>query len=217
MKKIGVALSGCGVYDGSEIHEATLTLYFLDRDGVEVICMAPDIDQSDVIDHLTRKPADEKRNIMVESARIARGDIKNIKDIKTSDIDALIFPGGLGASTNFCNFTTKGKDCTANLEIEKLIKEMHAAKKPLGFMCIAPVLAARVLGSYHPQLTIGSAPGTAKAIEEMGGKHIICAVDEIIIDKENKVVSTPAYMLGHTISRIALGIEKLVNKILELS
>ena len=217
MTRVGVALSGCGVYDGSEIHEATLTLYFLDRAGVDIIRMAPDMDQSVVVDHLTGKPASERRNALVESARIARGDIKKIKDIKAGDLDALIFPGGLGASTNLCNFATEAKYCTVNTEVERLIKEMHGTRKPLGFVCIAPVIAARVLGEFHPKLTIGSDRDTAGAIEKMGGKHIVCKVDEIAIDEDNKIVSTPAYMLGPTISKVALGIEKLVDKILQLA
>ncbi|HEX76332.1 MAG TPA: isoprenoid biosynthesis glyoxalase ElbB [Dehalococcoidia bacterium] len=217
MTKVGVALSGCGVYDGSEIHEATLTLYFLDRAGVDIIRMAPDINQSEVVDHLTGKLASERRNALIESARIARGDIKKMEGVKASDLDALIFPGGLGAQKNFCNFATKGKDCTVNPEVERLIREMHGTKKPLGFICIAPVIAAKVLGEFHPRLTIGSDRDTAKAIEEMGGKHIICKVDEIAVDEENKIVSTPAYMLGPTISRVALGIEKLVDNILQLA
>ena len=217
MTRVGVALSGCGVYDGSEIHEATLTLYFLDRAGVDIIRMAPDMDQSVVVDHLTGKPASERRNALVESARIARGDIKKIKDVKAGDLDALIFPGGLGASRNLCNFATEAKDCTVNTEVERLIKEMHGTRKPLGFVCIAPVIAARVLGEFHPKLTIGSDRDTAGAIEKMGGKHIVCKVDEIAIDEDNKIVSTPAYMLGPTISKVALGIEKLVDKILQLA
>lgn len=216
MPKVGVALSGCGVYDGSEIHEATLTLYFLDRAGVEIICIAPDINQSDVIDHFAGKAAGETRNVLVESARIARGDIKKMEQIKASDLDALIFTGGFGAAKSFCDFVAKGKDCTVNPEVERLIKEMHGAKKPLGFMCIAPVIAARALGEFHPKLTIGNDEGTAKAIEQMGGKHVICKVNETAVDEENKVVTTPAYMLGPTISKVALGIEKLVDKVLQL-
>ena len=217
MAKVGVVLSGCGVYDGSEIHEATLTLYFLDRAGVDIIRMAPDIGQFDVVDHLAGTPVGERRNVLVESARIARGDIKRMQDIKAGDLDALIFPGGFGASKNLCDFAAKGKDCVVNPEVERLIKEIHGAKKPLGFMCIAPVIAARVLGKFRPELTIGSDENTAKAIEDMGGKHIICKVDEIAVDEENRVVSTPAYMLGPTISKVALGIEKLVDKMLQLA
>jgi len=217
MAKVGVVLSGCGVYDGAEIHEATLTLFFLDREGAEIICMAPDISQMDVMDHIKGEPMAETRNVLNESSRIARGNIKNMKDVKAGDLDALVFPGGFGAAKNLCNFAVKGPDCTAHPEVERLIKEMHAAKKPIGFICIAPVLAARVLGTFNPQLTIGNDRGTAEAIEKMGGKHIDSTVDNAVVDMKNKVVTTPAYMLGPTISNVAMGIEKLVNVLLRLS
>ncbi|MDO9528317.1 MAG: isoprenoid biosynthesis glyoxalase ElbB [Syntrophales bacterium] len=218
MAKVGVVLSGCGFLDGSEIHEATLTLFYLDRAGAEIIQMAPDIDQSDVVDHLLSEPvAGETREVLKESARISRGEIRKIEEIKADDLDALIFPGGFGAAKILCNFAFKGVDCTVNPEVERLIREMHSAKKPIGFICIAPVLAAKVLGTAGPQLTIGTDRGTADAIETMGGKHVMCEVDEIAVDEENKIVSTPAYMLGPTISKVALGIEKLVDKVLELA
>ena len=214
MAKVGVVLSGSGVYDGSEIHEATLTLYFLDRAGAEIICMAPNINQVEVVDHLASKPVGERRNVLVESARIARGNIKDINGIKARDLDALFFPGGLGASKNLCDFAIKQADCRVNPEVERLIKEMHESRKPLGFICIAPVIAAKVLGAT---VTIGNDKDTAAAIEKMGGKHIIREVDEIAVDEENRVVSAPAYMLGPTISKVALGIEKAVAKVLDLA
>lgn len=217
MKKVGVVLSGCGVYDGAEIHEATLTLYFLDRAGAQIVCMAPSIDQLHVIDHTKGEPAQEKRSVLVESARIARGEIKDISGIVAADLDALIFPGGFGAAKNLCDFAVKGTDCTVNPEVERLIRETHKAAKPIGFICIAPVLAAKVLGSFHPKLTIGNDPDTAKAIEVMGGKHVDAAVDGIVTCGENRIVTTPAYMLGPTISRVALGIEKLVAEVLRLA
>jgi len=218
MKKIGVVLSGCGLNDGSEIHEATLTLLFLDKAGVEILCLAPAMEQYDLIDHLTGKEInDQKRNVLNESARIARGEIKDLSTIKASDIDGIIFPGGYGAAKNLCNFAVKGIDCTANPEVERIIQTMHQENKPMGFICIAPVLAGKVLGKFHPELTIGDDPATAKNIEEMGGKHITCGVGEIAVDPKNKIVSTPAYMLGPTISKIAIGIEKLVNKVVELA
>ena len=215
MTKAGVVLSGCGMHDGSEIHEATLTLYFLDRAGVEIICMAPDINQYEVVDHLlTTKSVGGARNVMVESARIARGEIKRLESVKASDFDVLIFPGGLGAAKNLCDFAVKGVDCTVNPEVERLIEETHQAGKSIGFICIAPVIAAKVLGAT---VTIGNNKDTAAAIEKMGGKHIVCGVNEIAVDEKNKVVSTPAYMLGPTISKVALGIEKLVDKVLDLA
>lgn len=200
--------------DGSEIHEAALTLYFLDKAGVEIICMAPEIYQYEVVDHSTSKSVDEKRNVLVESARIARGEIKSLESVKASDFDVLILPGGLGAAKNLCDFAVKGADCTVNPEVERLVKETHETGKPIGFICIAPVIAARVLGAT---VTIGNDKDTAAAIEKMGGKHTICGVDEIAVDEENKVVSTPAYMLGPTISKVASGIEKLVDKVLDLA
>ncbi|MCK4277711.1 MAG: isoprenoid biosynthesis glyoxalase ElbB [Desulfurellaceae bacterium] len=214
MAKVGVVLAGSGVMDGSEIHEAVLTLYFLDRSGAEIVCMAPDVNQLDVVNHLKGEPSDETRNVLVEAARIARGDIKDIKEIKTSGLDALIFPGGYGAAKNLCNFAVKGADCIVNPEVERVIKEMHEAGKPIGFICIAPVIAAKVLGA---EVTIGSDKDTAAAIEKMGGKHVIREVEDIVFDGKNNVVSTPAYMLGPSISKVALGIGKLVDKVLELA
>lgn len=217
-KKVGVVLSGCGVYDGSEIHESVLTLLALDKAGAQIICMAPDIPQHHVVNHLTGKEVkDESRNVLIEAARIARGKIKRMKEVNVADLDALIFPGGYGAAKNLCDFAFEGKDCRVNPEVARLIKEMHAAKKPIGFICIAPVIAAKVLGEYHPRLTIGSDEATAKAIEAMGGKHVIHKVDEIEVDEANRIVSTPAYMLGPNISNVAAGIEKLVLKVLELT
>ena len=216
MAKVGVVLSGCGVFDGAEIHEATLTLLFLDRAGAEIICMAPNVDQMDVVNHIKGEAAGEKRNVLLESARIARGAIKDIMEVKAGDLDALIFPGGFGAAKNLCTFAVKGADCSVNPAVEKLIKEMHAAKKPIGFACIAPVIAAKVLGSFNPQLTIGNDKATAEAIEKMGGKHMVSPVDNAVTDQKNKIVTTPAYMLGPTISKVALGMERLVNEVLKL-
>lgn len=218
MTKVGVVLSGCGFLDGTEIHEAILALYFLDRAGAEIIRMAPDINQLHVIDHSSSEVAEgETRKVFIESARIARGEIKKMEEIKADDLDALIFPGGYGAAKNLSDFAVKGVECTVNPEVERLIKEMKEAKKPLGFICIAPVIAAKVLGEANPKLTIGNDKDTATAIEKMGGKHIVCEVDGIAIDEENKIVSTPAYMLGPTIYKVSLGIEKLVAKVLELA
>lgn len=217
-KKVGVVLSGCGVYDGAEIHEAVLTMLTIDKTGAQIICMAPDVAQLHVINHMSGEEVKgESRNVLTESARIARGNIKDIKEVSADDLDALIFPGGFGAAKNLCDFAIKGKDCTVNPEVERLIKEMHAVEKPMGFVCIAPALAAKVLGEHGPTLTIGSDEGTAAAIEAMGGKHVVRKVDEIAVCEANKVVSTPAYMLGPNISNVASGVEKLVLKVLELT
>jgi len=215
-KKIGVLLSGCGVYDGAEIHEAVLTLLFLDRAGVQVVCMAPDMDQLHVIDHLTQQEMDEKRNVLVESARIARGEIKDVATIKADDIDALIIPGGFGAAKNLSDFAVNGPDANVHPELQRLLMEMAERSKPIGAICIAPATLVRALDGRSPQVTIGNDVGTATAIGSMGGVHIDCSVTDICEDDKNRLVTTPAYMLGPNIKDVAVGIEKLVTKIVSL-
>jgi len=219
MTKIGVILSGCGVYDGSEIHEAVITLLAIDRAGAEAVCMAPDIEQMHVINHLAGEVAEgESRNVLVESARIARGNIRDIKDVSVNDFDALILPGGFGAAKNLCNFAVKGPDCDVNPEVARLVRDTITAKKPLAAVCIAPALVARVLGneSLRHQLTIGTDADTASAMQKMGATHVDCPVREFVVDRENKLVSTPAYMLAGRISEAADGIEKTVKTLIEL-
>ncbi|MBE0596812.1 MAG: isoprenoid biosynthesis glyoxalase ElbB [Desulfuromonadales bacterium] len=219
MPKVGVVLSGCGVFDGAEIHESVITLLALDRAGAEAVCMAPDVTQMHVVNHLTGEPAGgESRNVLVESARIARGKIKNIKDVQASDIDALIFPGGFGAAKNLCDFAVKGPACDIHPEVARLVREVIKAKKPLAAICIAPALISKVLGDDQlaHKLTIGTDADTAKALEAMGSTHEACPVREFVVDKENKIVSTPAYMLAGRISEAADGIEKTVKAVLEL-
>ncbi len=217
MKNIGVVLSGCGVQDGSEIHEATLTLFFLDRAGVNITCFAPKTEQYHTIDHSTGEIQEgENRQVLVESARIARGKISDLSQAKVELLDGLIFPGGFGAAKNLCDFAFKQEECHINKEVERIIKSMYNAGKPQGFICIAPVLAAKILGSFKPRLTIGNDHSTAQVLEKMGAKHIISKVDEIVYDSDHKIASTAAYMLGPTISKVAVGIEKLVQKIVEV-
>jgi enhancing lycopene biosynthesis protein 2 len=217
VKNIGVVLAGCGVQDGSEIHEATLTLLFLDKVGVKTTCFAPKMEQYHTIDHSTGEVQEEdKRQVLVESARIARGEIVALSQASPEVLDGIIFPGGFGAAKNLCNFAFAEENCQVNEDVRKVVQEMHAAKKPQGFICIAPVIAARILGSFNPQLTIGNDESTAQLLEKMGARHINSKVDEIVYDTDNRVISTAAYMLGPTISKIAVGIEKLVQKIVEV-
>ncbi len=215
-RKVGVLLSGCGVFDGSEIHEAVLTLLYLDKTGAEIVCMAPNIDQLHVINHQTQQVSDEKRNVLVESARIARGNIKDLRDVKASDIDALIIPGGFGAAKNLSNFAVKGSEASVNPEVDRIIKEMAAAEKPVGAICIAPATLTKALSDKKPEVTIGNDVSTASAIETMGGQHISCNVDGIHVDDANKLVTTPAYMLGPGIKDVAAGIEKLVTQVVSM-
>ena len=216
MPKVGVVLSGCGVYDGTEIHEAVITLLALDRAGAEIIMMAPNIPQMHVVNHLTGEAAEgETRNVLVESARIARGNVKDMKDVKGDDLDALIFPGGFGAAKNLSNFATKGTGMQVDPEVDRLFKEMFA-KKPIGLICISPAIAAKSGGDKGVKLTIGTDKDTGAALETMGAQHIDKPVTDIVVDEENKIVTTPAYMLGPRISDVATGIEKLVDQVLKM-
>ena len=219
MPKIGIVLSGCGVYDGAEIHESVITLLALDRAGVEKIIMAPDIDQLHVINHLTGNEMEgEGRNVLVESARIARGDIKSVSEISAIDIDALIFPGGFGVAKNLSDYAMSGESCTVNAEVAKLTQAVHKAGKPIGVMCIAPTMMAKILGmeNLSADLTIGYDEQTAKDIKMMGSNHIACPVKETVVDKKKKIVSTPAYMEGKNLAEVADGIEKLVKEVVGL-
>jgi enhancing lycopene biosynthesis protein 2 len=215
-KKVGVLLAGCGVFDGSEIHEAVLTLLFLDRAGAEIVCMAPDMDQMHVINHLTQEVSPENRNVLVESARIARGAIQNVKVIQASDIDALIIPGGFGAAKNLSDFAVKGADAVVHEQVQRLLNAMASAGKPIGAICIAPATLTKAVADQKPEVTIGNDVGTAAAIEQMGGKHQNCTVDMIHVDQGNRLVTTPAYMLGPGIKDVAVGIEKLVQQVMAM-
>lgn len=216
MKKIGVVLSGCGVYDGSEIHEAVFTLLAIDRNDCEAVCMAPKVDVP-VTDHLTKRETGEKRNVLVESARIARGTIRNIKDVAATELDAIIFPGGFGAAKNLCDFAVKGAAAAVNPDVARLLKEMAVAKKPIGAVCIAPALVAAVLGKeYSPTVTIGNDADAAAEIDKTGATHQQCPVTGLVVDKKNKLVTSPAYMLATRISEVADGIDACVKEVITL-
>lgn len=216
MKKIGVVLSGCGVNDGSEIHEAVFALLAIDRQGCEAVCMAPDMELQ-VVNHITKQETGEKRSVLVESARIARGRIRDIKDVTAADLDAIVFPGGFGAAKNLCDFAAKGAAASVNHEVARLLNEMAASRKPIGGICIAPALLAAVLGKqYAPMVTIGNDAGTASEIVKTGAKHQDCTATGVIVDKKNKLVTTPAYMLATRISEVCDGIDSCVKEVVKL-
>lgn len=216
-KRVGVILSGCGFQDGAEIHESVLTLLALDRAGCEVLCFAPDVDQTTVIDHATGEAATETRNVLKEAARIARGEIRDLKAADAAELDALVLPGGFGAAMNLCDFATKGADGTVDEDLKTLLRAMHDAKKPIGAICIAPGAVALALGDKGPTLTIGTDAGTAQAIEACGAVHQDCPVDDCVVDEEQKIASTPAYMLGPSIAHVAKGIDRCVTAVVEMA
>ena len=217
MSKVAVVLAGCGVYDGAEINEAVLTLLSLEQQGAGYQCFAPDIEQMHVINHLTGEPAaGETRNVLVEAARIARGNIKDLAAAEVSEFDALLVPGGFGAAKNLCNFAVAGADMTVQEDFLKLARAFHEAGKPIGLICIAPVMAAAICGEGS-SCTVGNDADTAAAIEAMGARHLACPVSEARVDVERKLVTTPAYMLAGSVSEAYSGISQCVKEVLALA
>jgi len=215
--KVGVILSGCGNRDGAEIHESVFTMLALDKAGCELVLMAPDVPQAAVINHRTGKPESGTRNVLDESNRIGRGQVKDIKTVSPDTLDAVVLPGGFGAAKNLCDFAEKGPACAVNPDVERLLKAVHAAGKPIGAICIAPALLARLFGAEHPKLTIGTDPGTAAALEKCGAKHERCEIGGVVVDADGRFVTTPAYMLAPTLKELAADAEKLVAEVLRLA
>lgn len=212
MKIFAVVLAGCGVSDGAEIHEATLTMLAIVKNGASYQLFAPDIEQHHVINHLTGKEMPEKRNVLVESARIARGQIKPLSSFDAASADALIFPGGFGVAKNLCTYAFKSADCEVNPEVAAAIRAMDQLKKPIGALCISPVILAKILGEV--EITIGDDPGTAAAVEKMGARHRNTTHGEVVIDEKRNVLTTPCYMIDASILDIAHGTENIVKAML---
>lgn len=215
--KVGVVLSGCGVFDGSEIHEAVSVLVALNQRGASVVCVAPST-PLETINHLTGKPAEQQRNVLEESARIARGKIRDIATLQAGEIDALVFPGGFGAAKNLSDFATAGAKARVNPDVARLLRDCHAAGKPIGLACIAPILAAAVFGydQKRPRLTIGTDAATADAITQMGGQHVTTGPADICIDEANRLVTTPCYMNDVGPWVVFQGADKMVDAVLKM-
>ncbi|MGQ8366859.1 isoprenoid biosynthesis glyoxalase ElbB [Glaciecola sp. 1036] len=216
MKNVAVILAGCGVFDGAEINEAVLTLLHIEKNNAKYFCFAPNREQLHVIDHLKGEAVEESRNILTEAARIARGNIKALDELDASEFDALIIPGGFGAAKNLCNFAVEGTNASIQSDVETAIKAFADQKKPIGYMCIAPALVPFVHAA-DTEITIGTDADTASALEQLGAKHVNCPVDDIVVDMEAKVVTTPAYMLAGSIMDAEKGISKLVEKVISLA
>lgn len=211
-KQVAVVLSGCGVYDGSEIHEAVLTLLAIDRQGAAYQCFAPDIIQHHVINHLTGEASDEVRNVLVESARLARGNIKPLSEFDADAFDAIVFPGGFGAAKNLSSFAFDGADCSVDGGVVSAVTAMLNRGKPIGALCIAPAVMAKILPGA--KVTIGEDAATATAIEAMGGRHQCSGHGEVVVDETNNLVTSPCYMLEATVSQIAEDAAKTVAEVL---
>lgn len=216
MTKVGVILSGCGYLDGAEIQEAVSALIALSQVGVKYRCLAPSKPLS-VVNHATGEATNEVRDVLAESARIARGQVDDIADAKGDAFDALIMPGGFGVAKNLCTFATEGPDCSVDAHTERVLREAHSAGRPIGFACIAPALCAKVFGDVGPSLTIGHDAGTAGALESLGARHTAVDVPEIVIDGANRFVTTPAYMEDTNPADVFAGVSKMVNAVLEMA
>ncbi|CAM4021734.1 Enhancing lycopene biosynthesis protein 2 [Vibrio aerogenes CECT 7868] len=216
MKRVAVILSGCGVFDGAEIHESILSLLSVERHGGSWHCFAPDIDQLHVIDHRTGEVTEETRNVLTEAARIARGEIEDLATLNPEKYDALLVPGGFGAAKNLTDFAVNGAQCSINTHVASACRAFAHAGKPAGYLCIAPTIIPMI---YEKGVkgTIGHDTDTAAAFNQMGGEHIDCDVDDIVYDERYHVLSTPAYMLAGNISEAAEGIDKLIRKLISIA
>lgn len=212
-KKIAVVLSGCGVLDGSEIHEAVMTLYAITLSGSSYEIFAPDVNQHHVVNHLNGSEVDQTRNVLVESARIARGKIKPLGDFSSDVFDAIIFPGGFGVAKNLSSWAFDGAGCSVNADVANAVRSMHRLHKPIGALCIAPVVIARILGGVT--VTIGKDAATVKEIETLGARHQMALQTQVVVDEKNMIFSTPCYMLDATIVDIAEGAKAIVSEMLK--
>jgi len=213
-KKVAVILSGCGVYDGSEIHETMAALLALDNHGFVTICFAPDIDQMHVVDHLKGTPMHgETRNVLVESARIARGHVEALQASRMDEVDALVIPGGFGAAKNLSNYATKGSDMEVNDEVRKSINAIHDAGKPIVSLCISPVILAKIFKEHEPLLTVGGYGDDAKNLEAMGARHKVTAHEEYVVDEDLRIITTPCYMMDASVGQIFRGVDKAIAEL----
>lgn len=214
MKKIAIILAGCGVYDGAEIHEATLAMLAVKQHKADYSLFAPDINQHHAVNHLTGEVTGEQRNVLVESARIARGKIAPLAKLNVKEFDAVLFPGGFGVAKNLCDFAFKGADYSVVPEVANVIKAAYASRKPIGALCISPVLLARVLPNVT--VTLGDNNDAAQTIQSIGAKHLVCTHGEVCVDKANKLVTSPCYMLDAEITDIYDGASNAVKELLAL-
>ena len=215
MNKVAIILAGCGQNDGSETHETILTLLTLSQENISWDAFAPNIPQALVFDHLHRHHAKENRNVLVESARLVRGKIRPLNEASPELYDAIIIPGGFGAVSNLCNYSEKGINFTFQLDFENFIFKAAKLKKPIGFICIAPIMIPKIYPN-QPKMTIGNDPDMAKQMNFLGARHINCLATEVVIDRENMIVSTPANMNAKNISEVYQGIHKLVQELKNL-
>lgn len=218
MKRVAGILAGCGFLDGAEIQEAVITLLAFERRGVAIDWYAPDQEQAHVVDHLKGAPVTGSRNVLQESARIVRGAIRPLTELRLEEVQGLVLPGGFGAAKNLCSFAFDGVEMSVLPALAALLRQGHSLKRPMGFICIAPVIAARVLGAdgHHPLVTIGNHEGTIEAILNWGARHEECSPEEICVDEDNLLVSTPAWNAASQALQVEKGINLLAESLINL-
>lgn len=225
--KIGVLLSGCGVYDGTEIHEAVFTLLAIEENGAEAVCFAPDKDQAHVINHLDGSvESGEKRNTLKESARIARGKIQSINKTSIDHFDALVIPGGFGAAKNLNKWAFEGPDGDIDPAVKSIIHDMVIAKKPIAALCMGPTVIAKALqgSGIGTKLTVGSdkakspydIKGISDGMETVGVMSVMKTIEEICVDEENKIVTAPCYMMEATITQVRDNTKMAIDKLISM-
>ncbi|EPE37185.1 isoprenoid biosynthesis glyoxalase ElbB [Candidatus Photodesmus anomalopis] len=207
--KIAVVLSGCGVFDGSEINEVVLSLFELEKQSINYEVFAQDKNQKHVINHYNQSSDNFTRNILFESSRIVRGNIKKLSELNYNTFDGLLIPGGFGVAKNLSNLAFKNGHFTIDIEFKKIMTNFIG--KPSGYLCIAPMLIPHVY--RNAKCTIGNDPEMAKIINNLGGIHVNCSANDIVIDEKNRLITTPGYMMTNSRVEVHLGIEKLVSKL----
>ena len=223
---IGVIFSGSGVYDGTEIQEGVFTLLSIKKAGAEAVCFAPDVDQHHVINHITGEEMQETRNVLVESARIARGDIQSLDAFDASQLDALILPGGFGAAKNLTKWAFSGPEGEINEQVKAAIVSMVKMNKPVAGLCMGPTVIAKALegSGLSATLTVGSteAPSPyeidaiSQGMEKTGATAVMKTIEEIAVDKKNKIVTAPCYMMEADILQIRTNVQKAVDALVKL-
>lgn len=217
MKKVGVIISGCGVFDGAEIHETVATLVALEKYELEAVCLAPNVDQLHVVNHLTQEVAEgEQRNVLVEAARIARGSISELTPDVAANLDAIVLPGGFGAAKNLSTYAVKGTEMEVLSVVEETLTQIKAAGKPIAALCIAPIILAKVFGDENPALTLGSEGPDAENMTALGGNHQVTTHEEVVVDLKNKIVTGPCYMLDASIGNVMRGADAVIQKLKEM-
>jgi enhancing lycopene biosynthesis protein 2 len=226
MKKIGILLSGCGVYDGSEIQETVLAMLAIQEVGAEYFCISIDKNQHHVINHLNGTEMAETRNMMIESARIARGNVKNINEVEIRDFDALVIPGGFGNAKNLSSWAFDGPKGTILPEVKLLIVNCINAGRPIAALCVSPILIAKAMedSGFQVELTLGNSADSSPynindfhaSLKATGAKTFEKNIEGIQIDEKLKIVSAPCYMIEANILEIRNNIKQAIEALMLL-